>query len=105
MGWDHLQQARALGAYYVAMKEQDSWEAARLAPLLAGLLDLLPWLQQWHNAHDPDAGMGMGDYFKGFVSEEARSLGLTTEALRACRPANKKSKGAHTKNSKGEGDA
>ena len=46
-------------------------------PLLAGLLELLPWLQQWHNDIDPAIGARMGDYFDGFVDDEARALGLT----------------------------
>jgi hypothetical protein len=86
-GWDHLQQATALAAYYLEMKESEGWEAARLQPLLAGLLELLPWLEQWHNEVDPVYGERMGAYYKGFVSEEARSHGFTLDDLRAWKPA------------------
>ena len=55
-GWDHLQQATALAAYYLEMKENEGWEAARLQPVLAGLLELVPWLEQWHNEVDPVYG-------------------------------------------------
>lgn len=85
-GWDHLQQATALAAYYLEMKESEGWEAARLQPLLAGLLELVPWLEQWHNEVDPVYGERMGAYYKGFVSEEARSHGFTLDDLRAWRP-------------------
>ncbi len=85
-GWDHLQQAQALAAYYVAMKEAEGWPSERLTPLLAGLLELQPWLDQWHNAFDPAYGTGMGDYFSGFVSTEARELGIGLEDIRAWRP-------------------
>ena len=85
-GWDHLQQAKALAAYYVRMKEQDGWAPERLQPLLAGLLELVPWLKQWHNDLDPAYGIGMGDYFAGFLDEEARSLGFTLDALRTWQP-------------------
>src|SRR5262249_32283084 len=51
-GWDHLQQARALATYYVQMKESEGWTKERLTPLLAGLLEVLPWLKQWHNEVD-----------------------------------------------------
>jgi hypothetical protein len=81
-GWDHLAQARALAAYYVRMKEQEAWAPARLQPLLAGLLEMVPWLKQWHNDLDPAYGIGMGDYFAGFVDEEARALGFTLADLR-----------------------
>ena len=59
----------------------------RLVPLLACLLELLPWLKQWHN--EPDAafdGMPMGDYFEGFISEEARQLGKTVPEIKAWQP-------------------
>ena len=86
-GWNHLQQATALATYYLDMKETEGWEPARLQPLLAGLLELLPWLQQWHNDLDPAYGERMGDYYRGFVDEEARALGVTLDDLRAWRPA------------------
>jgi len=85
-GWDHLQQATALAAYYIEVKESEGWEAARLQPLLAGLLELVPWLEQWHNEVDPVFGERMGAYYKGFVSEESRSNGFTLDDLRAWKP-------------------
>jgi hypothetical protein len=85
-GWDHSQQAKALAAYYVRMKENEGWTPERLQPLLAGLLELLPWLKQWHNELDPAYGIGMGDYFAGFVDEEARALGFTLDDLRNWQP-------------------
>lgn len=86
-GWDHLQQAQALAAFYIQMKETEGWPVARLTPLLAGLLELLPWLEQWHDDLDPAFGMGMGQYFRSFLDEEARALELTLEAIRAWKPA------------------
>ncbi len=85
-GWNHLQQATALAAYYIQMKETEGWEGARLQPLLAGLLELVPWLEQWHNEVDPVYGERMGVYYKGFVTEEARSNGFTLDELRAWKP-------------------
>lgn len=85
-GWDHLQQARALSAHYLTLKEQEGWPADRLAPLLLGLLDLVPWLRQWHNDVDPAFGARMGDYFDDFVTGEARDLSLTLETLRGWTP-------------------
>lgn len=86
-GWDHLQQATALAGYYLDMKDTEGWEPARLQPLLAGLLELVPWLQQWHNEIDPVFGERMGDYYRGFVVEEARTLGFTLDDLREWKPA------------------
>ena len=86
-GWNHLQQATVLAAYYLEMKENEGWEAVRLQPLVAGLLELVPWLEQWHNEIDPAYGERMGTYYRGFVSEEARALGFTLDDLRAWKPA------------------
>jgi hypothetical protein len=85
-GWDHLQQAKALAAYYEQMKTNEGWGPARLVPLLAGIVELLPWLMQWHNEIDPAYGIGMGDFFKSFVEEEARALGLTLNKIREWTP-------------------
>jgi hypothetical protein len=86
-GWDHLHQATALAGYYVDMKDTEGWEPGRLQPLLAGLLELVPWLEQWHNEMHPIYGEHMGTYYRGFVNEEARVLGFTVDDLRAWKPA------------------
>lgn len=86
-GWNHLQQATALAGYYMDMKDTEGWEPARLQPLLAGLLELVPWLQQWHNELDPVFGERMGDYYRSFVIDEARALGFTLDDLRDWKPA------------------
>ncbi|MEN3612321.1 hypothetical protein AAH979_22565 [Plantactinospora sp. ZYX-F-223] len=49
-GWDHLAQAQALATTYLDRKTQELWSPERLLPLLAGLLELEPWLHQWHAA-------------------------------------------------------
>lgn len=86
-GWNHLQQASAIAAYYLDMKDNEGWEPARLQVLLAGLLELLPWLAQWHNDVDPAYGERMGNYYRGFVEEETRALDLTLDDLRNWAPA------------------
>ena len=86
-GWNHLQQATAVASYYLDMKDGEGWEPTRLQPLLAALLELVPWLEQWHNEIDPVFGERMGHYYKGFVTEEARALGFTLDDLRAWKPA------------------
>ncbi|WP_163782745.1 BREX-2 system adenine-specific DNA-methyltransferase PglX [Myxococcus vastator] len=89
-GWNHLQRAGALAALYQEHKTQNGMDAERLTPLLAGLLELVPWIQQWHNEPNPDFnGERLGDYYAQFVKEEARSLGLTLDDLRNWRPVKK----------------
>jgi hypothetical protein len=86
-GWDHLQQAQALATQYLEALELESWPVERLLPLLAGLLEIVPWLKQWHNDLDPTTGERMGDYFESFVAEHARRHGTTIDGLRELQPA------------------
>lgn len=82
-GWNHLQQATALAGYLLEMKDNEGWAPERLQPLLAGLDELVPWLRQWHNEPDPAFdGERMGDYYEGFVADQARELGCTLADLR-----------------------
>ena len=85
-GYDHLQQARALAGHILDLKENHGWGKERLIPLLAGLAELLPWLKQWYNEPDPTMGERMGDYFEGFVQDEARAMGVTVVEVQAWRP-------------------
>ena len=85
-GWNALDQSKAVAAYFNQMREQEGWTEERLTPLLAALLELLPWVRQYHNAPDPEFDIGMGDYFDGFIDDEARALSLTPEAIRAWVP-------------------
>ncbi|MCC7380503.1 MAG: hypothetical protein IT384_01635 [Deltaproteobacteria bacterium] len=86
-GWNHLQQAQALAALYDKRKTEEGWGKDRLTPMLAGLLELLPWVKQWHN--DPSTEFGgqrLGDALEGFIDGECSKLGLTHDDLRKWRP-------------------
>jgi hypothetical protein len=86
-GYNHLQQARAISAYYVQVQTEFGGTAdPRLIPLLACLIELLPWLKQWHSNLDAEFGVSMADYFEGFVNEEARQLGKTLQEVRDWTP-------------------
>ena len=84
-GWNHLQQATALIAYYDARK-REGWDAKRLTPLLAGLDQLLPWIHQWHPDIDPEFGETAGQSFQTMLESDAHELGLTLEDIRAWEP-------------------
>jgi len=86
-GYDHLQLTQALSNYYIDIKENlGGSEDPRLIPILACLLELLPWLKQWHGAIDPTYGYAMSDYFEDFIQEEARYLNQTLDQIRAWEP-------------------
>lgn len=85
-GWDHLQQARALAAWYTEVAAQEGWSVERLKPLLAGLAELIPWLQQWHNDLDPEFNERMGDFFDVFLQGQLHQHGLTRDDLERWTP-------------------
>jgi hypothetical protein len=85
-GHNHLKRALAMAAYYQERKDNEGWPSERLVPLLAGVIELLPWLSQLHNDYDPVLGARMGDYFVDFVQTEARDLGMTEAAVAAWTP-------------------
>jgi len=96
-GWNHLQRAQALSALYHNRKTEEAWTKDRLTPMLAGLLELLPWIKQWHNGPSDDFDVPVGDFFEGYLDAECRSLGLTHDDLRAWRPTSKKAAAAKAK--------
>ena len=86
-GWNHLEQAQALAALYNDRKDREGWAKDRLVPMLAGILELLPWVKQWHNEPNDDFdGLRLGEYFDGFLQTQMRELGVTTADLESWRP-------------------
>jgi hypothetical protein len=86
-GWSHLEQAQALAAYYQRMHTEEGWDPERLKPILAGLLDLKPWLLQWHNEVDPEMGEKLGEYFVRYAEAQSQELGLSMDEVRTWQPA------------------
>jgi hypothetical protein len=84
-GWDHAQQAAALTSFYQQATDTWGWEPERLAPLLAALKDLLPWLHQWHNDLDPEYGDRVSQTYQQFYEEERHALGMTEDEIEAIR--------------------
>jgi hypothetical protein len=85
-GWSHLEQARALAAYYQRMRTEEGWEPERLTPILAGLLDLREWLKQWHDDVDPETGLKLGTYFSEFAAAQCQELGFSPQEVLAWQP-------------------
>ncbi|MET4656811.1 hypothetical protein ABID80_000503 [Streptomyces sp. PvP037] len=85
-GWDHREQAIALDTYIAT---HEGLTAEEVTPLLAGLLELQPWLDQWHNEPDPLFAPTPAKFFEGDRQMEQGKHGLTDDDLRAWRPAKK----------------
>ncbi|MFI9462619.1 BREX-2 system adenine-specific DNA-methyltransferase PglX [Streptomyces xiamenensis] len=82
-GWDHREQAQALAMYFTS---HDDLSSATLTPLLAGLLELQPWLGQWHKEFDPMYSGSPAEFFAGYRANEQAKLDLSDDDLRNWRP-------------------
>lgn len=85
-GWDERGRAKALAARILELQTQEAASADRLAPLLAGVLELLPWIHQWHPEPDREYGGPPGAFFDAWLDGMMAQLGLTREQLRAWTP-------------------
>jgi hypothetical protein len=81
-GWDHKEQAQALAAH---IAEQDL-SSEEIRPYLAGLLELQPWIQQWHDEFDDLYGGSPAVFFAGYRAQTQGEHGLTDDDLRSWRP-------------------
>ncbi|MEV4109314.1 BREX-2 system adenine-specific DNA-methyltransferase PglX [Nonomuraea sp. NPDC049695] len=81
-GWDHREQAQALATYFTnqPMTTED------ITPFLAGLLELQPWLWQWHDEPDAMYSGSPAGFFTGYRQQIQEEHGLTDDALRNWRP-------------------
>ena len=85
-GWDHAQQSLAL-AMIIGDREKDGWADERLVPLVAGLAELQPWVEQWHGEVDPDYGVSLAAFCREQLTARAAQVGKTLEELAEWRPA------------------
>jgi hypothetical protein len=81
-GWDHREQAQALATYFT----NTALSTEEITPLLAGLLELQPWLYQWHNEFDMLYSGSPADFFAGYRQQKQGEHGLTDDDLRDWRP-------------------
>ncbi|MFB8771164.1 BREX-2 system adenine-specific DNA-methyltransferase PglX [Streptomyces broussonetiae] len=81
-GWDHREQAQALATYFT----NTALSTEEITPFLAGLLELQPWLSQWHNEFDMLYSGSPADFFAGYRQQKQGEHGLTDDDLRVWRP-------------------
>jgi N-6 DNA Methylase len=85
-GWDHKDQATALIGLIEERSTTDGWDTERLTPLLAGLLEVMPWVRQWHHELDQAFSQSPAEAYDTYLTSERESRNLTEDALRAWRP-------------------
>ncbi|MEU7209931.1 BREX-2 system adenine-specific DNA-methyltransferase PglX [Streptomyces sp. NPDC044989] len=81
-GWNHREQAQALATYFT----NTALTTEEITPFLAGLLELQPWLYQWHNEFDMLYSGSPADFFAGYRQQKQGEHGLTDDDLRGWRP-------------------
>jgi hypothetical protein len=81
-GWDHREQAQALATYFT----NTPLTTEQITPFLAGLLELQPWLNQWHDEFDMLYSGSPAGFFAGYRQTQQGEHGLTDDDLRAWRP-------------------
>jgi hypothetical protein len=86
-GWDHGEQAQALAGLLVDRQDNEGWDADRVNPLLAGLVELEPWLHQWYDEIDPEYGTSLAQDMTALLETRLSAAGLTRDDARAWRPA------------------
>ncbi|WP_304106584.1 BREX-2 system adenine-specific DNA-methyltransferase PglX [Mycolicibacterium bacteremicum] len=67
-GWSHRDQALAL-AREIPVQQALGADDAALEPLVAGLVELEPWLAQWHSEIEPQFGASPASVITGVVDQ------------------------------------
>lgn len=79
-GWNDLDKGLAIFSTFADRADEDA-DTETLAGILAGLVEILPWIKQWHNDLDPQYNLKMGDYLEAQLAEAARSLSIPVEDI------------------------
>ncbi|WP_312777486.1 BREX-2 system adenine-specific DNA-methyltransferase PglX [Corynebacterium variabile] len=79
-GWNDLDKGLAIFSTFADRADEDA-DTETLAGILAGLVEVLPWVKQWHNDLDPQFNLKMGDYLEAQLAEAARSLSIPIEDI------------------------
>lgn len=87
-GWDHAQQALALAMLIQDRQDLDGWSDEQLVPLVAGLAEVLPWVEQWHaEPSELYGGVSPAEFFGQQLDERMAQVSATRDTLREWRPA------------------
>lgn len=84
-GWDHRDQALALGRD-IPVQDMLGADDDALAPLVAGLVELEPWLKQWYAEEDPVYGISPAAVVGELIDQYLVRLEMTREQVTAWEP-------------------
>ncbi|CAM5543235.1 DNA methylase [Streptomyces spiroverticillatus] len=88
-GWDHKDQAQALFNLVDDRTKQGGWDTDRIKPLLAGLLEVMPWVRQWHGEFDKEWEGVPADEYQAYFEELCANHQVSEADLRVWRPVKK----------------
>jgi hypothetical protein len=83
--WSHRDQALAL-AREIPVQQALGADDAALVPLVAGLVELEPWLSQWYSEIEPQFGASPAAVFSGVVDQYLARMEKTREQVTAWTP-------------------
>ena len=84
-GWSHRDQALALAREIPAQQALGAEDGA-LVPLVAGLVELEPWLTQWHSEIDPKFGASPASVITGVIDQYLARMEKTRDQVTAWIP-------------------
>ncbi|MCG7595320.1 BREX-2 system adenine-specific DNA-methyltransferase PglX [Mycobacterium sp. PSTR-4-N] len=84
-GWSHRDQALAL-AREIPVQQALGADDNALEPLVAGLVELEPWLAQWHSEIEPQFGASPASVITGVVDQYLARMEKTRDQVTAWTP-------------------
>jgi hypothetical protein len=78
--WDHAEQSLALSRI-IGEREQEGWDDERLVPVVAGLAELQPWVEQWHSGVDERYGVSLAAFCREQLDQRTAQVGKTLAEL------------------------
>ena len=88
-GWDHKDQAQALINLIEDRTKDAGWDSERVKPLLAGLLEVMPWVRQWHGEYDEEWEGVPAEEYQAYFEELCAKHQVSEPDLRSWRPEKK----------------
>lgn len=84
-GWSHRDQALAI-AREIPVQQALGADDEALVPLVAGLVELEPWLMQWHSEIEPQFGASPASVISGVVDQYLARMEKTRDQVTAWTP-------------------
>jgi len=85
-GWTHAEQGVAASTLLVEMASAGA-TVEQLMPLFAALIEVEPWIHQWHADVDPVAGVSPAAAVTGVIENQLARAQITRDDVAAWRPA------------------